>query len=185
MIRRRGTPPLSALEDVDLMAKVVAGDVAAFGEFYDRYCHRAYSMAVSICGEEQGAEAVVRHAFESIWKQRADLQPERVAIAAQLLDTVRTCAVEHRRRSAPSPGTMPAIAGEARVATRERRDADRFRDMLVLLPEAQQEVITLARYGQLCHADIAAQLGLPVATVKERIRLGVEQVQRDLQQSRA
>jgi RNA polymerase sigma factor (sigma-70 family) len=55
-------------------------------------------------------------------------------------------------------------------------DAHRLEEALARLPDAQAEVITLAYYGQLSHAEIAAQLGLPSGTVKGRMRLGLKKL---------
>lgn len=53
-------------------------------------------------------------------------------------------------------------------------------DPLTRLPEPQREAITLAVYGRLTHAEISTQLGLPAATVKGRMRLGLRELQEHL-----
>ncbi len=57
-----------------------------------------------------------------------------------------------------------------------RETATRLQASLARLPDAQQEVIALAFYGQLTHTEIAAQLGLPTGTVKGRMRLGLHKL---------
>jgi RNA polymerase sigma-70 factor, ECF subfamily len=51
-----------------------------------------------------------------------------------------------------------------------------LRALLTRLPDAQREVITLAFYGQLTHAEIATELQLPAGTVKGRTRLGLHKL---------
>jgi RNA polymerase sigma-70 factor (ECF subfamily) len=180
-----GKRRLRRLNDVDLMVRLGAGDVGAYREFYDRYCDRAYSMAVSICHEGRNAEEVVRQAFESVWQSRASLEPLKVTIAAMLLDSVRSRALEHNRRTAP-PIFDPADASAlAQVLPAPGHDADRFRDLVVRLPADLQEVITLAYYGRLSHGDIAVQLGLPLDTIRLRIRLGMQELKAGLAQTTA
>ena len=53
--------------------------------------------------------------------------------------------------------------------------------LLAQLPDAQPEVITLAFYGQLSHAEIAEHLDLPPGTIKGRMRLGLQRLRVDIQ----
>lgn len=64
-----------------------------------------------------------------------------------------------------------------------RDDADELQRLLRRLPEAQQEVIVLAFYGQLSHAEIAVKLGLPAGTVTGRMRLGLRKLRRSSQET--
>jgi RNA polymerase sigma-70 factor (ECF subfamily) len=179
---RRGN--LAALQDPELMLEVSAKSVEAFGELYDRYCDRAYRVARSICRDDGGAQDAVQEAFLSVWRNRASYQSQRGTVAAWLLATVRYRAIDlmringkHLARGAeeaqleahPAPDDVPEKAIH-------RDEAGRLRARLSMLPDAQQEVITLAYYGQLSHIEIAAQLGLPTGTVKGRMRLGLQKL---------
>ena len=57
-----------------------------------------------------------------------------------------------------------------------RSEAEALRASLAQLPDAQEEVIALAFFGELSHSEIARQLGLPPGTVKGRMRLGLEKL---------
>ncbi len=151
-------------DDDQLVAQVAAADAAAFGELYDRYCDRAYSVALAICRDTQCAEEVVAAEFARLWRSRAGDRPQRGSVGAWLLGSVRSRAIE-LTRSATAP------AGE------------RLADRLARLPDAEQEVITLAYFGQLSHTDIAGYLGLDADTVKDRMRVGLHQLQDSLEPS--
>jgi RNA polymerase sigma-70 factor (ECF subfamily) len=180
-------------DDVRLMAEVSAGSVEAFAELYDRYCDRAYGIAFSICRDEGRAQDAVQDGFLSVWKSRATYRAQQGAVAAWLLTVVRHRAIDltrrHERhdayrardaelyaRSAPDDVCQTAI---------ERDDARRLQASVGLLPEVQQEVITLAFYGQLSHSEIASRLGLPAGTVKGRMRLGMRKLRSTFEQSMA
>ena len=71
--------------------------------------------------------------------------------------------------------------GAPRPAPIKLDNAERLHASLALLPDTRQEVITLAFYGQLTHAEIATQLKLPAGTIKGRMRLGLHKLQANRQ----
>lgn len=60
-----------------------------------------------------------------------------------------------------------------------------MRALLNRLPDAQQEVIALAFYGELTHIEIAAALQLPAGTIKGRMRLGLKKLRADIENEAA
>ena len=113
-------------------------------------------------------------------------------MAAWLLTVVRHRAIDlvrsnqrhdDRRATTDQLATEPAPDDVCEQAIR-RDEAERVRGSLAKLPDAQQEVIVLAFFGELSHHEIASQLGLPAGTVKGRMRLGMERLRRDFDRSR-
>lgn len=166
------------------MAEVSAESVEAFGELYDRYCDRAYRVAHSVCGNDGRAQDAVQDAFLSVWRTPASYQSQRGTVAAWLLATVRFRAIDLMRingkhlarRADDDPLEAHPAPDDLAEAVFHRDETDRLRTNLAMLPDAQQEVITLAYYGQLSHTEIAAHLGLPAGTVKGRMRLGLQEL---------
>ncbi len=138
------------------MSEICAGRVEALVELYDRYCDRAYRVAISVCGDENRAQAAVREVFLSVWRSRASYRPQSGSVAAWLLSSVRYQTID-----------LEAV---------HRDQSDPLVASLAVLPDAQQEVIALAYYGELSHTEIAAQLKLPIGTVKGRMRLGLQKL---------
>lgn len=177
------TTEVAVSEDELLMAHVKAGSVEAFEELYERYCERAYRVAWSVCHDQGRAEDAVQEAFISLGGGRAKYLPQRGTVAAWLLTEVRYRAIDVSRRDrkhsehcAPEqrPDLHPAPENVAERAL-ARDEVHRLR-VLTQLPEAQREVITLAFYGELSHTEIATALHLPAATVKGRMRLGLQKL---------
>lgn len=119
-----------------------------------------------------------RDAFLAVWKSRATYKAHRGGVAAWLLMIVRHKAIDivrgrsasdNRRASADAYPDPSDVAAEA-VA---RDDHTAVRAQLSSLPAGQLEVISLAFFGELSHTKIADHLGLPVGTVKSRMRLGL------------
>jgi RNA polymerase sigma factor (sigma-70 family) len=156
------------------MQEVNAGDVTAFEELYDRYHHRAYKVALSVCRDNGRAQDAVQEAFCSIWTSSAAYRADRGSVAPWLLTLVRYRAIDlargdrphaARRSSADRLEGCPAPDDIAQT-TIDREDADRVHASLSQLPDAQQEAIALAFYGELSHSEIATHLGLPPGTIK-------------------
>jgi RNA polymerase sigma-70 factor (ECF subfamily) len=180
-------------EDDRLIQRVKGGNADAFEALYDRYCNRAYRVAWSICHDQGHAQDAVQEAFLSIWNGRARYLPQRGMFAAWLLTAVRYRAIDvcrrdrkHSDRRAPEQAIDLHAAPENitdRAVTRD--EAHRLGALLARLPEAQQEVITLALYGQLSHTEIATALDLPAGTVKGRMRLGLQNLGTNIEKDAA
>jgi RNA polymerase sigma-70 factor (ECF subfamily) len=174
----------SITSDRELMAQVDAGVATAFGELYDRFWGRAYRVALSVCRDEGYAQDAVQEAFLSIWASPAGYRSQRGTVAAWLLTGVRYRAIDVIRRNAVFAAHRSSSGGlEERPASDDvsekviqRDSAVRLRASMATLPDRQCEVITLAYYGELTHAEIAEHLGLPTGTVKGRMRLGLQKL---------
>jgi RNA polymerase sigma-70 factor (ECF subfamily) len=182
------TTESTAMRDRQLISEVSAGNAEALGELYDLYCDRAYRVAIAVCRDEGRAQDAAQDAFLSVWKSAACYRSQSGTVAAWLLTIVRHRAIDLVRRSArqDTPMTSDNWLGacsapdDVHAAAVKRDDARRLQAALTTLPDAQQEVITLAFYGQLSHTEIAAHLGLPSGTIKGRMRLGLEKLRADL-----
>jgi RNA polymerase sigma-70 factor (ECF subfamily) len=172
---------LRSPSDNELMKRIQAGSHDAFAQLYDRYSERAYRVARAVTVDAVLAEDAVQEGFVAIWKARATYRPERETAAPWLMTVIRHRAIDVNRRHTTA---QSHCAGDGSLENRRSRDdpateaADRVdaRDLQALLrglPDAQREVIVLAFYGELTQTEIAAELDLPVGTVKGRMRLGL------------
>ena len=178
------TRKTAACDDSWLISEVDAGSVEAFAELDDRFCHRAYAVAFSVCRDEGRAQDAVQEAFLSLWKSPSSYRHQRGTVAAWLMAVVRHRAIDLVRRhgnnvarwaSDDQLSRRPAL-GDVSETVLQQDSADHLRHSLVMLSDEQREVITLAYYGQLSHTEIAAQLGIPSGTVKGRMRLGLQKL---------
>jgi RNA polymerase sigma-70 factor (ECF subfamily) len=170
------------LADEDLMARVRDGDSAAFEVIYDRHGGVAYSLAYRMCGRKPAAEDVVQEAFLSAWRRASSYDPARGSLRTWLLGIVHHRAVDALRRSGNDGRRRvdvpveemdfdAGISVDAEVIERDR--AGVVRHALSELPAEQSKVIELAYFGGFTHTEIADMLGVPIGTVKGRMRLGL------------
>jgi RNA polymerase sigma-70 factor, ECF subfamily len=181
---------LQRLADEDLMPLVERKDPDAFEIVYDRHGGAAYSLAYRIVGDRQVAEEVTQEAFLSVWRSGARFDRARGSVRTWLLGVVRNRAIDVLRREA---GRAPTVSlelegvpeQESRLEPTDsealRREAGReVRSVLRELPEDQLKVVQLAYFGGLSHSEIAEVLGMPLGTVKGRMRLAMEKLRATL-----
>jgi RNA polymerase sigma-70 factor (ECF subfamily) len=146
-------------------------------------------VAFSVCRDEGHAQDAVQEAFLSLWNSRTSYHPQRGTVAAWLLTVVRYRAIDLARRNG---NHAVHWASDERLDERparddlieqaiQRDDAHRLQASLAQLPVTQQEIITLAYYGQLSHTEIATQLDIPAGTVKGRMRLGLQKLRTNIE----
>jgi RNA polymerase sigma-70 factor (ECF subfamily) len=181
---------LQRLADEDLMPLVERKDPAAFEIVYDRHGGAAYSLAYRIVGDRLVAEDVTQEAFLSVWRSGARFDRARGSVRTWLLGVVRNRAIDVLRREA---GRAPTVSIELDTVPEQesrfeptdaealRREAGReVRGVLADLPEDQLKVVQLAYFGGLSHTEIAEVLGMPLGTVKGRMRLAMEKLRATL-----
>ena len=161
--------------DENLMRRVQAGDSHAFGELYDRHVNRAFRIARSVGHPSARAEDAVQEGFLSIWRSRASYRAGMGSFQAWAMTIIRHRAVDSIRsdRAGARPQLTDASEGAPDNASVSLQDAaitssegHTLRASLRQLPDAQEEVITLAFFGEFSHTEIAARLSLPEGTVK-------------------
>ena len=178
------------LADEELMPLIGEKDPKAFEVFYDRHGGAAFSLAYRIVGERAAAEDVTQEAFISIWRSGARFDRTRGSVRSWMLGIVRNRAIDALRSKA---GRAPKLDFDddsileqrpAREQTEEQalrhETAQEVRGALVGLPGEQSRVLELAYFGGFSQSEIAEMLGVPLGTVKGRMRLGLEKVRGEL-----
>ncbi len=159
-----------------------AGDVDAFDRLYTRHATRAYRVARSVCGDTSSSEEAVQEGFLSVWRRRGSFDAAGGSFQAWSMTIVRNAAIDGLRRVGARPklseevDTPDSHAESVLDQVTQRSEGEALRASLTQLPEAQAEVIALAFFGELTHAEIAHELELPPGTVKGRMRLGLEKL---------
>jgi RNA polymerase sigma-70 factor (ECF subfamily) len=168
-------------QDARLLQAMARGDVRAFESLYDRYAPQAYGLALRVSRSRQIAEESVQDAFLSIWQRAESFRPEKGTLSAYLLRIVHNRVVsairseQAKRKRDVSMASLQeqtdddALVDLAWAAVRRQH----VRGTLELLSGAQREALELAYFGGLTHAEVADRLGIPLGTVKTRIRDGM------------
>ena len=173
--------------DDSLIAALAGRDLTALATLYDRYSRIAYALAYRILGEPEAAEDVVHDGFISAWRGATSYRSERGNVRGWLLSIVHHRAVDVLRRKTtfrPAPLEIaehrPADDDTAEEATRNVEHAT-VRAALEALPQAQRRTIELAYFGGYTHVELAQIMGVPLGTVKGRMRIGLAKLRRALE----
>ncbi len=170
---------ISPASDAALLSRVAAGDGAAFDDLYARYAPRAAMLALSILHEPALVEDAVQEAFLAVWRRAPTYDPARGNVRSWLLTIVRHRAIDDCRRRHDDRWVDVAALTEVSdgIDTHElacqHADVRRVRAALVHLPAAQRASLTLAYAAGYTHPQIARAQGVPLGTVKGRLRLGL------------
>jgi RNA polymerase sigma-70 factor, ECF subfamily len=172
------------LADEDLMALVEGGDSGAFAGLYDRHGRAAYSLAYRMAGERQAAEDLVQDAFLDVWRAARSYKAERGSVRTWVLSIVHNRGIDQlrsaasRRRIQDRVEATSSLSQSSEAFSEAWRNSQRFqvREALKDLPAEQLQVLELAYFSGYTHTEIADLLGLPLGTVKGRMRLGLKKI---------
>ena len=171
------------------MRRVARGDHDAFLVVYDRYARAALGVVLRMLRSREAAEEIVQEAFLNVWRSAGSYNAARGSVRTFVLGIARYRALDAMRRQAvrarkhTSDEGLEEIheaPGRTDLEAARREEAALVRAALNTLPQGQFRVIELAFFAGLSHTEIAIQLGLPLGTVKGRMRLGIDKLRYEL-----
>jgi RNA polymerase sigma-70 factor (ECF subfamily) len=170
----------SAMRLADLVQAVAARqDRAAFVTLFGFYAPRVKTMLMRAGTEASLAEEIAQETLLTVWRKAATYDPARAGVAAWIFTIARNLRIDRLRRDkrAALHAVYETIEQEVppqpdEVLGAAEREA-RVRAALARLPGAQIRVIELSFFENRAHSDIAATLGIPLGTVKSRLRLAM------------
>jgi RNA polymerase sigma-70 factor, ECF subfamily len=170
--------------DEELISLVEQSDAEAFAMLYDRHSRPAYSLAYRMMGEKQAAEDLLQDALLKVWRAAASYRPERGSVRTWILSIVHNRGIDQLRSLASRRRTQERVEASApRVQPSEaftqawrNTQREQVREALGTLPAEQLKILELAYFSGYTHVEISELLGVPLGTVKGRMRLGLKKV---------
>lgn len=186
------TKDMNAEVDRQLILAVADGSAEALGRLYDRYVATVFGLARRIVSRLEDAEEVVQDVFTQVWREAGRYRDEKASVAGWIVMLARTRAIDRLRARRARPdgdhGAEPAPERPLASADQDpeavaisRQQAEAIRRTLDTLPDNQRTLIEMAYYRGLTHTEIAAETGVPLGTVKTRIRAAMETLRGVLQ----
>ena len=173
---------LSGMRDTpeQRLARVATGDKQAFAELYDSTSARVYGLVKRLLVDPAQAEEVTQEIYLEIWQTATRYQQERGSAMSWMLTMAHRRAVDRVRASQASRDRDTRIGirdydreyDQVAEHVEVTMEGARVKRALQGLTELQRQAVQLAYYGGLSHSEIAAELHVPVGTVKTRIRDG-------------
>lgn len=159
----------------------------AFDELYRRHAWAVAAVASRVAADRADADEAVQSAFMTLWTRAASIDVRGGSLRPWLVTVGRNAAIDRARRSRPTvPAdatheSIPATgAGPEESAVQGDVQRDIQQALEALVPD-QREVVELAYFGGLTQTEISAQTGVPLGTVKSRVRLAMRHLRRMLE----
>jgi RNA polymerase sigma-70 factor (ECF subfamily) len=173
-----------ASDEIRLLAAVAAGDRDSFRQLYSRYSAPLFSLAIRLVGDNGAAEEALQDAFVKIWRHAPSYDARKSRPFTWAVTILRRNCIDLLRRQRRAPIGVPLPEDDivpAELATREttryvtetNEMTARLHGALATVSSPQRDVLELALFSTLTHAEIAARLSQPVGTIKTWIRRGL------------
>lgn len=175
---------LPLLQDAELIIRVADGDAQALEELYGRYAQPVFSMAYSILRDYAAAEDVTQEVFISLWTRAAKFDAERGVFRHWFLHLAHNRVIDELRRrrrndqrNADKTPEEAALGLESTASTADEAITavlfGEASEALKSLPAEQRSVVVMAYLEGATQQEIAKRTGVPLGTVKTRLRLGL------------
>lgn len=182
IVARGGLGPDADRTDRDSMDRLAGGDLGALDDLYEHYGAMAFSIAFRITGDRAAAEDVVQESFLGAWRNAARYVDGRGTVRTWLLSIVHHRAIDAIRRRRPTielPEVEtglpePLVMPDTWAEVAEGLDRAAIQAALGRISSVQREAIELAYFSGLTQTEIAERTGVPLGTVKGRLRLGLQ-----------
>jgi RNA polymerase sigma factor (sigma-70 family) len=171
-----GVAVVRKLSDESLLAGLGSGDPDAAADFLRRFQRRVFGLTLSILRDRAAAEEAAQESFVRAWRHASAYDPRRGTVAAWLLTIARNVSINMlptRRFDPIDPELIVTL--EARRPLEDRTeaqvvDSELLREPLARLPGDQRRALVLAAFYGFTAREISELDGVPLGTVKTRIR---------------
>lgn len=159
-------------------------DQEAFAELFRHFAPRLKAFLMKSGATEALAEECTQEVMATLWHKAHLFDPTRAGVATWIFTIARNRRIDMLRRNRrPEPEDLPwgpEAEPDQEAALALQQETDKLGDALRRLPEKQRELVEKAYFGELSHTEIAAQTGLPLGTIKSRIRLALERLRYEM-----
>ena len=173
-----GAPQGEWVEQMLRLAK--DGDEAAFAELFDHFAPRVKAFLIKSGATASLAEECAQDVMATVWNKAGLFDPTRASVATWIFTIARNRRIDALRKARrPEPEDLPwgpEPEPDQVDAMVLQQETERLGEALALLPDNQRELIEKAYFGDLSHGEIAKLTGLPLGTIKSRIRLALEKL---------
>ncbi len=167
-------------------AQIVAiaerGDRAAFGSLFAHFAPRVKAYLMRLGAPASVAEELSQEAMLVVWRKATYYDPRKSQASTWIFTIARNLRIDALRREArpelhpDEPALVPTQPQGAEESIAAHQYAVRLREALKTLPPDQAEVVNLSFFSDKAHGDIGRDLGIPLGTVKSRLRLAMNRL---------
>lgn len=160
-------------------------DKAAFAELFNHFAPRIKGFLIKSGADAAMAEECAQDVLTTLWNKAGQFDPARASVATWIFTIARNRRIDMlRRQRRPEPEELtwgPEPEPDQADVLALQQDSEILTAALAKLPEAQRDLIEKAYFGDLSQSEIARITGLPLGTIKSRIRLALDRLRHAMQ----
>ena len=161
-----------------------ARDKAAFVDLFWHFSPRVKGFLLKSGASETLAEECTQEVMTTVWRKAALFDETRASVATWVFSIARNRRIDMlRKQRRPEPEELPwgpEAEPDQADAYELQQETAKLTAALKNLPEKQRVLVERAYFGDLSHSEIAAETGLPLGTIKSRIRLALERLRHEM-----
>lgn len=173
-------------EEVHIMRRIAERDPKALEWLYDHYERAVYSFAYRFVGDAMLAEEIVQELFMRIWNQAKPYDASQGKLSTWIFAITRNIAIDQLRKKQnrtakqTEDAELFAAIPDGRMSTEEEASnnlmATIVKEAVKELNEEQRKVLDWIYFQGLTHQEVSVGKGIPLGTVKSRLRLALKQL---------
>jgi RNA polymerase sigma factor (sigma-70 family) len=188
VVRRKGVS-LTQKDDMTDWAELLIRvrdrqDKAAFGALFRHFAPRVKGFLMKSGAGATLAEECAQDVMATLWQKAHLFDPTRASVSTWVFTIARNRRIDaFRRARRAEPEELdwgPEAEPDQAEVMEAQQETERLGRALAALPGAQRKLIERAFYGELSHSEIAAETGLPLGTIKSRIRLALDKLRQQM-----
>jgi len=174
--------PVSEQDWATLVQAIAAGDQAALHQLYAMAHRLVFTLALRITANPSTAEELTVDVFHDVWRRAGSYDAKNGTVLGWIMNQARSRAIDRLRfdhaKKRQGDGESPAAepAPDPRDVLELKQSAQALRAALIALTPEERQAIETTFFGGLTHVEAAARLGVPLGTVKTRIRSGLQKL---------
>jgi RNA polymerase sigma-70 factor, ECF subfamily len=164
-------------------------DEDALREVYERFARMTFGFLFGVLRDRGNAEDVQQQVFLQVWERADSFDPRRGSLLTWIMLIARSRALDELRRRVPEPRDITGAVAPLESPVEEDRLDDLLEQwhvagMLARLPAAEADLLRRRFHDGRSQSEIAAEVGIPLGTVKARMRSGLEGLRRMIEDER-
>ena len=159
-------------------------DTAAFEELFNHFAPRVKAFLMKSGADHQMAEECSQEVMATVWRKAHLFDPSRASASTWIFTIARNKKIDAiRKQNRPEPEQLyqdQDYEPDQETIVELQQETERLTLALEELPEKQRVLVEKAYLGELSHSEIAEITGLPLGTIKSRIRLALEKLRHSM-----
>ncbi|MGJ8611749.1 MAG: sigma-70 family RNA polymerase sigma factor [Octadecabacter sp.] len=159
-------------------------DRAAFAEVFSHFAPRVKGFLMKSGAAPDMAEEVAQDVMATLWRKAHMFDPTKASVSTWVFTIARNRRIDMlRKQRRPEPEDLawgPEPEPDQADVLALQQESAKLGQALSALPDKQRHLIERAYFGELTHSEIAEETGLPLGTIKSRIRMAIDRLRHQM-----